>query len=280
MSKIPVIAFPEESTLPKLRIPTHPVIKYIRILSRLTLLSTIAILLIVKYALEPAFQTTLERRFELQNFAYVKLKALHKRLQKQIKNPPKVNVNYNGKALVDRTISSDDVVMDELKQSEFEHFKKDSKRKSYNVNFSKVQANGKEVRFNDVDDGDADDFTKFSDINDNATHSTTNLVNKLTSLKEKMRNLKVVEFKKLSNSGYSDGDPEMNSLLYQIKQFKTYLEVTTSEHPRDLLFKKPLSHIHVGSGMATKTYKFNYLDIINDNLNEIKGKFDSKKILN
>lgn len=278
MSKIPVIAFPEESTLPKLRIPTHPVIKYIRILSRLTILSTITILLIAKYVLAPALKTTSERRFELQNFAYNKLKALYKRLQKQVKNPPNIIVNYNGKTLVDRTISSDDVIKEELSQSEFEYFKKDSKRKSYNVEFSMVQSNGKEVRFNDdLDKENTGDFTKFSDLNDDVTHSTTNLVNKLISVKERLNALKVVEYKKLSNSGYNDGDPEMNSLLYQIRQFKTYLEVTTSEHPRDLLFKKPLSHIHVGNGMATRTYKFNYLDIINDNLNEIKGKIDSKK---
>jgi hypothetical protein len=283
MSKIPIIAFPEENVLPKLRIPTHPVVKYIRVLSRLTIIATILILVIAKYVLEPALKTTLKRRFELQNFAYSKLKQLHKRLQKTVKNPPDINVTYNGKILVDRTISSDDVIIEELKNSEFEYFKKDSKKKSHNVQFNLIESsNEKGVMFsNDTklsDDGDTDDnLIKFSELNDNVTHSTSDLVQKLQNLKDKLSNFNVVDYKQLSNSGYNhNGNPEMNSLLYQIKQFKTYLEVMTSEHPREMLFKKPLSHIQVG-GAATRIYKFSYLDILNDNLNEIKSKIDSKK---
>lgn len=237
-------------------------IKYVKVLSRVSIIAIIIILVVIKYVLEPALHTTLKRRFELQNYAYTKLKSLHERLKQSVKHPPGISVSYNGKLMVDRTVVSDDLILEEAREFAYESFKNETKRKSRTV-----ENGNKEVRFSDG----TPPRSTFTDINNNVDLSTTKLSDKIRSLKQKLDDFRIVEYKKLSVSGFSDGDPEMNSLLYQIKQFKTYLEVVTSEPPRDMLFKKPLSHLQVGRA-PSKAYKFNYLDILNDNLHELKQK--------
>lgn len=274
MSRIPAISFPEDLALPALKTPTHPVVRYVKVLSRMTLFATFIIYLIVKFLISPAFETTLKRRFELHNFVYRQLKDLSARLRKSVKNPPTINVKYKNKVLVDRTISSDDVIMDEVRQTEYEYFQNDAKKNSYTAHFSK-EISGKEVRFSEDSKKDDDGKPTFTDLNDKVNYSTSKIDKSLQNLKEKLTEFKVAEYIQLSNSGYNNGDPEMNSLLYQIKQFKTYLEVVTSEPPREMLFKKPISHIQVGRIDAT-SYKFNYLDILNSNIDDMKLLVDSK----
>lgn len=273
MSKIPVIAFPEDSVLAPLRSPTHPVVRYVRVLSRTTLLATLVIFFIAKYVIGPALSTTLKRRFELQNSAYVQLKALHNRLKKSVKNPPCINVSYNGKTLVDRTVSSDDIIVEEMKQYDMEQFNKDSLGSFYKPK-SKFDGSGKGVRFSEDAKMESDHST-FNELNCKINHSSSRLTQSLQTLRDRLKELKVPEYTQLSNSGYSHGDRDMNSLLYQIRQFKTYLEVVTSDHPREMLFKKPLYHIKVGRD-DDKVVKFNYLDILNDNLDYLKSVIDSR----
>lgn len=271
MSNVPIIAFPEESSLPKMRIRNHPVVTYVRVLSRLSILCIVAVLLVYKYLLNPAFQTILGRRFELHNFVYTRLKELNLRLKKTTKTPPSINVSYKGKVLVDRTICSDDIIDEEQKQFKYDDFKKDAKRNSCNVRFSIDTGDGArkdvQLRSNDA----VKEVISFFDLNNKTNFTTSKLLYSIQSLKEKIAKLDVPDFKYTEGSGYNDGNPEMNSLLYQVKQFKTYLEVVTSEKPRELLFKKPLSHIQVGRG-TNRAFKFNYLDILNDNLDEIQQK--------
>lgn len=275
MSSIPVLAFPEESGLPPLRTPTHPVVRYVKVLSRTTLLVTLLILGVAKFIIQPAMETTLERRFVLQNFAYVQLKKLSKRLKQTIQNPPSINVTYNNKILVDRTLCTDDIMVEETRENEYEYFKKDSKRKSYNVKFSIEGDNGIENEVKFANDDNNSSFTTYTELNDKLNYSTTKLTTSLGKLRDRMKEFNVPEFRQLSTSnGFGTGDPEMNSLLYQIKQFKTYLEVVTSEHPREMLFKKPLSHIQIGKNKGN-SYKFNYLDILNNNIDDMKQIIDS-----
>ena len=118
MSTIPAIAFPEPSELPQLGVRTHPVVRYVRVFSRITLLAMAIIYIVFKYVLQPAFSTTIARRFELQNFAYTRLKLLHKRLNRNVKNPPLLRVNYKGSIAVDRVISTEDIMHAEIKESE------------------------------------------------------------------------------------------------------------------------------------------------------------------
>lgn len=273
MSKVPVIAFPEESLLAPLRSPTHPVVRYVRVLSRTTLLVTLVIFFIAKYMIGPALSTTLKGRFELQNSAYVQLKALHNRLRKSVKDPPSINVSYNGRTLVDRTVSSDDIIVEEMKQYQSEQFKKNSLGSLYK-HHSTSDGSSKWVRFSDEAKLESDHST-FNELNCKTNHSSFRLTQSLQSLKDRLKELKVPEYSQLSDSGYSQGDRDMNSLLYQVRQFKTYLEVVTSDHPREMLFKKPLYHIKVGRD-DDKVVKFNYLDILNDNLDNMKRVIDSR----
>ncbi|KAG0681934.1 hypothetical protein C6P40_000165 [Pichia californica] len=272
MSRIPVIAFPEETSLPVLRTPTHPVIRYIKVLSRTTLLTTLVIYLLAKFLLSPALSTILKRRSEFNNTVYTRLKILHKTLKSIVKNPPNANVSYNGKKLVDRTICTDDVIMEETREYELEQFKKNNQGKRYPTQFS--IDNIKEVRFADEAGSSFKENQTFDDLQKKMSFSSTKLDTNIDNLKSSLNKLKVSEYNQLSISGFNNGDAEMNSLLYQIKQLKTYLEVVTSEHPRDMLFKKPLYHIKLGNDDTN--YKFNYLDILNDNINEMKRIIDSK----
>lgn len=279
MSRIPVIAFPEDNTLPPLKIPIHPVIRYIKVLSRTTLLSTLLIYLFAKFILTPVFSTILKSRFEFHNAVYIRLKALHSKLKKSVKNPPIVDVSYNGKKLIDRTISTDDIFIEETKQYEESKFKKNDKGSYYPMSFS-LDNNIKEVRFSDESVIDNVEGPIFNELNNEINYTSKKLGNRLIELKQKLDNLKVPEYTQLSTSGFNNGDIEMNSLLYQIKQLKTYLEVVTSEPPREMLFKKPLYHIQVGkTDNNNNNYKYNYLDILNDNINEMKRILDSKRNL-
>ena len=283
MSKIPVIAFPEESSLPKLKRVQHPALKFIKVLSRSTLSITTIILLIFKFFIQPNLQTILNNRFELHNFVYNKLKILHKSLQQRVKNANVMKISYNGKTLIDRNISTDDVIIEETKQSEYEHFKRDTKRRSYQASFT-IEKNGKEIETNINNNNSNTDVdmnhNTYSDINEKVNYTTSKLVKGIESLRTNLKQLKVTEYNQLSSSSsslgnYSSGNSEMNALLFQIKQFRNYLEVVTSEHPREMLFKKPISHIQVGRRNSTKIQKYNYLDILNDNLDELRHKLDS-----
>lgn len=273
MSKVPVIAFPEDASLSPIRQPIHPGVKYVKVLSRTILLATLIVYFIAKYVVGPIFSTTLKRRFDLHNSVYVQLKTLHNKLRKSVKEPPSIDVSYNGRTLVDRTICSDDIIMEEEKQYDDTQFKKNNKGSFYSSAFS-YEGNNKEVRFSNDVETNSDHLT-FSELNHKVNHSSSRLNQSLRSLKERLEDLKVPEYTQLSNSGYSHGDPDMNSLLYQIKQFKAYLEVVTSEHPREMLFKKPLYHIRVRRN-DEKIVKFNYLDILNDNIDNMKHLVDSK----
>ncbi|TID31230.1 hypothetical protein CANINC_000173 [Pichia inconspicua] len=269
MSNVPIIAFPEESLLPKMRVPTHPVVKYVRVMSRLSILCLLAIVVAYKYIINPAFEITLGRRFELHNFVYTNLKKLHSRLRKTTKYPPSINVMYKGKLLVDRTICSDDILADEQKQFEYDDFKRDAKRHSYNVRFSIDTADGgkKDVQLSKEEI--SKDLVSFTDLNEKTNFTNSKLLQRMHELKQMMSQLNVADFKHTEGSGFNDGNAEMNSLLFGVKQFQAYLEVVTSEQPRELLFKKPLSRLQIGRG-AKRTFKFNYLDILNDNLNEMQ----------
>lgn len=273
MSRVPVIAFPEDVSLPALRTPTHPVIRFVKIVSRITLLATLVIFLIAKYMISPSLAKILKGRFEFHNAAYRKLKALHSKLKTSVQNPPSINVTYKGKTLIDRTIASDDIIMEETKLFEAEKFKKNSKGKYYNAQFS--YTNGKEVRFSDDLTAPKEQRT-FTELNHEVSYSSTNLVNSLESFKDSLKALSVPEYKQpsTSGSGFDNGNPEMYSLLYQIKQFKTYLEVVTSEHPREMLFKKPLYHIQLGRN-DNRNLKFNYLDTLHENINSIQQEIES-----
>lgn len=269
MSTVPIIAFPEESTLPKMRTPTHPVVRYVRVMSRLSILCLLAVIVAYKYLINPAFEVTLGRRFELHNFVYTNLKKLHARLRKTTKYPPSINVMYKNKLLVDRTICSDDIVLEEQKQFEYDDFKRDAKRHSYNVRFSIDTADGGKKDVQLKTDEVSKDLVSFTDLNEKTNLTNSKLLQRVQDLKYKMSQLNVVDFKHTEGSGYNDGNPEMNSLLFGVKQFQAYLEVVSSDHPREFLFKKPLSHLQVGRGVQ-RTFKFNYLDILNDNLNEMQ----------
>lgn len=266
MSTIPAIAFPEPSELPQLGVRTHPVVRYVRVFSRITLLAMAIIYIVFKYVLQPAFSTTIARRFELQNFAYTRLKLLHKRLNRNVKNPPLLRVNYKGSIAVDRVISTEDIMHSEIKESEHRIFK------------ARIRRDTNIMLNNPKDDKQMDDeilHPSLPQINDEANYSTTRLIESVQRLRDKISELKVPEFKYSTSSAYNDGDPEMNSLLYQIKQFKSYLEVVTSEPPHKLLFRKPLSQLQIGYN-SKKYHKFNYLDILNDNMDEIKHKLGTK----
>lgn len=281
MSRVPVIAFPEDNTLPPLRIPTHPVIRYIKVLSRTTLLSTLLIYLFAKFILTPTFLTILKGRFEFHNAVYIRLKVLHSKLKKCVKNPPIVDVLYNGKKLIDRTIATDDIFIEETKQYEENKFKKNNNGLVYSMSFNNLDNNNKEVKFSDDNSIENIQGPIFDELNNEINYTSKKLGDRIIELKQKLNNLKVPEYTQLSTSGFNNGDIEMNSLLYQIKQLKTYLEVVTSEPPREMLFKKPLYHIQVGktdnSNNNGNNYKYNYLDILNDNINEMKRIIDLKK---
>lgn len=271
MSTIPVLAFPEDASFPQLRRRRHPVIQYIKVLSRSTFLATALLLVIFRFLLKPALDTTVQRRFALQNFVYQRLKALHYNLRMIVKSPPLVNVTYNGKNMIDRTVSTSDILIEEARENEFALFKRESKVKSSIA--TTTGDNHKEVRFSDDTKGGASHSTPFSEINDKANITSNKLNESMKNLKNKLQEIKVAEYKQLSTSGFISGDPEMNSLFFHVKQLKTYLEVATAEPPREMLFKKPLSHIQVGRNKSM-SYKFNYLDILNDNLDEIKQALD------
>lgn len=265
------MSFPEETEGSRVRIPTHPVVRFVKVLSRSTLLVTFVIFLVVKYVVQPALATTLERRFELQNFAFMRLKGLKKRLDQTVELPPFIKVAYGDVELVDRTTCTDDIKIEEARESQYEFFKKDSKRRSYNVQFTD-ETGAKTISSKEKSN---EDLSTFTELNSRIDHSQSKLQQKIIDLKSRLAGLNVVEYQKLSPSGFSDGDLEMNSLLYQLKQLKNYMEVMTSEHPREMLFKKPISQIQVGRNRNTSV-KFNYLDVIDDKINGLKNMIDEK----
>lgn len=104
----------------------------------------------------------------------------------------------------------------------------------------------------------------FELLNINANSSMDRLIEKMNRLKTSLQSLQVPKYNKWDGS--FDGNYQMDSTLLQTKQLKSYLEIVTSEHPREFFFKSPISHIKVNDISSGH----NYLDIIHKELNSIK----------
>lgn len=239
MASLPAIAFPENVEVVKIS-RMHPILKHISLLSRRTISSVVIIYLIAKLLIEPKIELSFKYRFELQNHVYRKLKELSKKLETKVKNIPHA-VTYNGRKLIDRSTMTDDLI-----------------------------SNNREVSF-----GSSRGKSKptFEFLNQNGNQAMDKLIDKLNKLKLSLQTLSIPEYNKWDGSVSFGGNHEMDSLLLQMKQFKSYLEIVTSEHPRDMLFRRPVSHIEVDSSTHNyNNHQHNYLDILHSDLNEIKRK--------
>ncbi|GMM28685.1 hypothetical protein DAMA08_014010 [Martiniozyma asiatica (nom. inval.)] len=271
---VSAIAFPEDTVLAQ-RKPSniHPLIKHVSLLSRRTLAFVVIVYLLAKLLIQPRLELTLERRFELQNLVFRKIKAFSKRLKGYTGGNVVVNVKYSTQLLTDRIIATDDIILEQER----------AKREALEQDKSVVivmngSGNGKGVRFENGTKDGHDVVPLQESLNDKVKDSMGNVLNSVERLRNSLKSVKssVPSFEKWDGSSYhtshTGGDScsgEMNVLQFQMKQLKNYLEVVTSEHPKEMLFKKPVSHIEVGQGAFNEGH--NYVDILNQDLNGIKG---------
>lgn len=232
MTTLPAIAFPENVEVVKIS-RMHPILKHVSLLSRRTISSVVIIYLIAKLLIQPQIELSFKYRFELQNQVYRQLKALSKSLETKVGHVPSA-VTYNGRKLIDRSTITDDLVST-----------------SNRVSFA------------------AKPKPTFEVLHHNGMQAMDKVVERLENLKISLQSLAIPQYNKWDGSVNFGGNYEMDSLLLQTKQFKSYLEIVTSEHPREMLFKRPVSHIEIGSSKNIP-HQHNYLDIIQNDLNEIK----------
>lgn len=233
MATVGPIAFPEEAHVVRIG-RVYPILKHISLLSRRTISGVLMIYLIAKLLIQPQIAISFECRFELQNHVYRRLKELLRQVEAKAGTIPSM-VTYNGRKMVDRSTITEDLAR-----------------------------SGKEVSFA------AKPRPTFEVLYQNSTQVSDKVVERIQQLNTRLQQVPIAKYNKWDGSSGFGGNYEMDSLLLQTKQLKSYLEIVTSEHPREMLFKRPVSHIQVG-GSNTNHHE-NYLDIIQGNLNDIEAR--------
>ncbi|GME87284.1 unnamed protein product [Ambrosiozyma monospora] len=73
---------------------------------------------------------------------------------------------------------------------------------------------------------------------------------------------------------------EMQPLLFQLSQFKNFLEATTSDHPRNYMFKRQISYLTNGYGAGAYSARRKTLNLVDDlrsSIDEVRTVVSQKK---
>ncbi|ODV85756.1 hypothetical protein CANARDRAFT_27848 [[Candida] arabinofermentans NRRL YB-2248] len=275
-SSIPVISFPEDLP-PATYSATSKQHQTLRFLIRLLYSSgyTLAgIYLIAILALKPLLNVAYDRRSEFLNHVYTKLSSVYNDLTTKVKYVPSVEINYKGVIYKDSMSSTDDFKNDNDSDEEPIYT-----GPTYRYSAALVHEPVKEVRF--LDDA------KNINYNELNSQATMKLTRNLNNLKETLNDLKVSNYNNTKNfttsstptsfGGRNNDVSEMQPLMFQMKQLKNYIEIVSSDHPRDYIFKRKLNYSNRYIAGEHKKNSLNLLDDLNDEINELK---DAVKSIN
>ncbi|KAG7808803.1 hypothetical protein KL921_003885 [Ogataea angusta] len=235
---VAAIAFPEDAG-PVSPVRPHGTLRYVLRLLASSGYGLAAFYAVVLLVIKPMLRLSFERRRDLANHCFGHLRALYGNLVDKVKFVPSVELNYRGLLYKDSMCSTetdeDDVVVQE------EHTRG--------------------VRF--------DDEVARRDYNELNLSQTVILGQNLDRLKDTLNKIRVSSYHHKNSVpsfggrlGASDVS-EMQPLIFQVKQLKNCVEMVSTDHPREYLFKRSLSY-------ARGPNKLNLVDDLRDELADLR----------
>ncbi|KAG7921327.1 hypothetical protein KL905_002785 [Ogataea polymorpha] len=234
---VAAIAFPEDGG-PVSPARPHGTLRYVLRLLTLSGYGLATFYVVVLLVVKPMLKLSFERRRDLANHCFGHLRALYGGLVEKVKFVPSVELNYRGVLYKDSMCSTetdeDDVVVQE------EHTRG--------------------VRF--------DDEVSRRDYNELNLSQTVILGQNLDRLKDTLNKIRVSSYHKNSVPSFggrlaASDVSEMQPLIFQVKQLKNCVEMVSSDHPREYLFKRSLNY-------ARGPNRLNLVDDLRDELADLR----------
>ncbi|GMG35249.1 unnamed protein product [Ambrosiozyma monospora] len=280
-SHIPPISFPEDlpPAAPSSIIPKqHKTLVFLIKLLRGSGYSLIAVYVLTTFLIKPLLKLSFDRRLEFSKFVFDRLNQVYQKLGKQIKYIPSVVVNYKGVIYKDSAVSTDDNDEDQV----FYHH---TEVTNVNKTISEDKTVKKGVRFLD-EEAQAETIFK-QDYKKLSLDASDELSVALNKVRRTLLSMKMADYQKqdafsgsMINRYNGSSISEMQPLLFQLSQFKNYLEVTTSDHPKNYMFKRQISYLTNGygaGGYSARSKTLNLVDDLHSSIDEVRTVVSQKK---
>ncbi|KAH3660281.1 hypothetical protein OGAPHI_006867 [Ogataea philodendri] len=213
---VSAIAFPEDvGQAPAIR--QHSTLRYLLRLLSVSGYSMAGVYLFVYVVLKPMLKLSFERRRELATHCFHKLESLYGTIVQKVRFVPSVELNYRGILYKDVMCSTGDEPQEEVMRQE-----------------------PRGVHFDDEIDR--------VDLKKQYLSTTTVLGSHLEGLRDTLKKLKVSSYNTKDTPSTFGGRlsmtdvSEMRPLMFQIKQLKNCVEMVSSDHPREYLFRRSVNY--------------------------------------